>query len=209
MSDGDHEDTTGNDLRPYLQDAREDLPRKVDGLSAYDLRRPAARTGTNLLGLVKRVCAAEAAYCGEAFGRLVEAPGLRGADAAEPDSDLWARADESPVEILDDYAAVRAHADRTVGLLPLDAVGRAPRGRRGELTLRRALVHVIAELHRHLGQADIIREPIDGSVGLRPGGDVMAPGDRDRWPCTGGWTPRPARRRSGRGRRAGSKRRVT
>ncbi|MFI5529901.1 DinB family protein [Kitasatospora sp. NPDC051853] len=172
---------TKADLHLYLQDAREALLWKVDGLSEYDLRRPVTRTGTNLLGLVKHVCAAEAAYFGETFGRPVEAPGLWVADAAEPNADLWARADESRADILDAYATVRAHADETITLLDLEAVGRVPWGRRGELTLRRVLVHVTAELHRHLGQADIIRELIDGSVGLRPGGDVMAPGDEDWW----------------------------
>ncbi|MGW4648375.1 DinB family protein [Kitasatospora sp. NPDC004289] len=181
MSETDAAETTKADLHLYLQDAREALLWKVDGLSEYDLRRPVTRTGTNLLGLVKHVCAAEAAYFGETFGRPVEAPGLWVADAAEPNADLWARADESRAEILDAYAAVRAHADGTIRLLGLEAVGRVPWGRRSELTLRRALVHMTAELHRHVGQADIIRELIDGSVGLRPDGDVMAPGDEDWW----------------------------
>jgi len=43
------------------------------------------------------------------------------------------------------------------------------------------LVHMIAETDRHAGHADIVRELIDGSVGVRPGNDNMAPGDRAWW----------------------------
>jgi len=48
------------------------------------------------------------------------------------------------------------------------------------VTLHRILVHVIAETHRHAGHADVVRELVDGAVGLRPNNDNMAPGD-DAW----------------------------
>jgi hypothetical protein len=35
------------------------------------------------------------------------------------------------------------------------------------VTLHRVLVHMIAETHRHAGHSDIVRELVDGSVGLR------------------------------------------
>lgn len=38
-----------------------------------------------------------------------------------------------------------------------------------------------AETHRHAGHADIVRELIDGAVGLRAGRDNMADGDQDWW----------------------------
>jgi Protein of unknown function (DUF664) len=40
---------------------------------------------------------------------------------------------------------------------------------------------MIAETHRHTGQADIVRELIDGAVGLRVDNDNMAPGDQAWW----------------------------
>jgi hypothetical protein len=43
------------------------------------------------------------------------------------------------------------------------------------------LVHLIAETDRHVGQADIVRELIDGTVGLRADNDNMAPGDGAWW----------------------------
>jgi hypothetical protein len=37
-------------------------------------------------------------------------------------------------------------------------------GERAEVNLHRILVHMIAETHRHVGHADIVRELIDGSA---------------------------------------------
>jgi Protein of unknown function (DUF664) len=52
---------------------------------------------------------------------------------------------------------------------------------RSEVTLHKILVHMIAETDRHAGQADIVRELIDGAAGLRAGNDNMAPGDSAWW----------------------------
>jgi hypothetical protein len=35
------------------------------------------------------------------------------------------------------------------------------------VSLHRVLLHVAAGTHRHAGHADIVREPVDGSVGLQ------------------------------------------
>jgi uncharacterized damage-inducible protein DinB len=169
------------DLRLYLQDARDALLWKLEGLPEYDVRRPMTPTGTNLLGLVKHLTGAEAAYFGETFGRPVEAPPLWITGAAEPNADLWASADETREQIVDDYRRVCAHADATIESLPLDAVGRVPWGPRPELPLRRILIHMIAETQRHAGHADIVRELIDGTTGQRPGSVNMAPGDPAWW----------------------------
>ena len=52
---------------------------------------------------------------------------------------------------------------------------------RSEVTLHTILVHMIAETDRHAGHADIVRELIDGAVGLRADNDNMAPGDPAWW----------------------------
>ncbi len=49
------------------------------------------------------------------------------------------------------------------------------------MTLHRVLIHMIAETDRHAGHSDILRELVDGAVGLRAGNDNMAPGDRAWW----------------------------
>lgn len=51
-----------------------------------------------------------------------------------------------------------------------DLLYRAPNGR--EVSLRRLLVDMIEEYARHTGQADLIREVVDGRVGEDPPGDA-------------------------------------
>ena len=171
------------DLHRYLQAAREALLWKLEGLSEYDIRRPLTPTGTNLLGLVKHVAGVELGYFGDTFGRPSGEPLPWLADGAEPNADMWAAADESRDQIVGLYRRAWAHSDATIHALALDAIGRVPwwPGDRSEVTLHRILVHVVAETNRHAGHADIVRELIDGAVGLRDGNDNMAAGDRAWW----------------------------
>jgi uncharacterized damage-inducible protein DinB len=172
------------ELQLYLQRGREALLWKLDGASEYDVRRPMTPTGTNLLGLVKHVAAVEAGYFGDTFGRpLGEPTGWTDTAAAEENADMWARADESREQITGLYRRVWAHSDQTIAELSLDATGRVPwwPPERGEVTLHRLLVHVIAETERHAGHADIVRETIDGAVGVRPDNSNMSSDDQVWW----------------------------
>jgi uncharacterized damage-inducible protein DinB len=140
-------------------------------------------TGTNLLGLVKHLAYVEQGYFGETFGRPDPGVPAWDDDGAEPNWDMWATAEESRDQILGLYRGAWAHADATIEALPLDAPGTVPwwDGERASVTLHRVLVHVLAETNRHAGQADIVRELIDGSAGLRPGTDNLPDGDQDWW----------------------------
>jgi uncharacterized damage-inducible protein DinB len=170
-------------LRRYLQAAREALLWKLDGLSEYDVRRPMVPTGTNLLGLVKHVAYVELGYFGATFDRPFDEP-LPFLDyEADPNTDLWATAEESQEQVVGLYHRAWAHSDATIDALALDAPGRVPwwPENRSEVTLHQILVHMIAETHRHSGHADIVRELIDGTVGMRNGNDNMHPGDEAWW----------------------------
>jgi uncharacterized damage-inducible protein DinB len=171
------------DLRRYLQAAREALLWKLEGLSEYDIRRPLTPTGTNLLGLIKHVASVEAGYFGETFGRSFDEPLPWIEGDAEPNADMWATADESREQIVGLYHRVWAHSDATIESLALNAVGQVPwwPDERSKVTLHRILVHMIAETDRHAGHADIVRELIDGTAGLRDGNDNMPPGDPVWW----------------------------
>ncbi|MEU3027611.1 DinB family protein [Streptomyces incarnatus] len=171
------------DLRRYLQSARDALLWKLDGLSEYDARRPLTPTGTNLLGLVKHVATMELGYLGDVFGRPSGEPLPWLAEDAEPNADMWATADESRRFVVELYHRAWAHADATIEALALDATGKVPwwPDGRNEVTLHRAVVHVIAETERHAGHADIVRELIDGDVGVRQGNDNMASDDPAWW----------------------------
>ncbi|WP_328223500.1 DinB family protein [Streptomyces sp. NBC_00104] len=171
------------DLLFYLQSARDALLWKLEGLSEYDARRPLTPTGTNLLGLLKHAAGVELGYLGDTFGRPSgEAlPWLDG--DAEPNADMWATADESRADIVEFYRRAWAHADATLDALPLDTVGRVPWWPDGkdDVTLHHAVVRVIADTHRHAGHADILRELIDGAVGMNEGNTSTPSSDPAWW----------------------------
>jgi hypothetical protein len=98
-------------------------------------------------------------------------------------SDMWATAAESRDYIAGWYRKAWAHADETFDALELDAVGHVPwwPGERSEVNLHRILVHMIAETHRHAGHADIVRELIDGSAGLRSDASNLPTTDPAWW----------------------------
>jgi uncharacterized protein DUF664 len=168
-------------LRRYLREAREALLGKLDGLSEYDVRRPLVPTGTNLLGLIKHVAIVAAEYYGGVFGRPFpeSVPGLN--VEAEPNADMWAAADESRADIIGLWHRVWAHADATIEALPIDAPGSVRWWDDTPVTLHLMLVHMVAEVNRHAGHADILREMLDGQVGWRRPGDNVAEGDEAWW----------------------------
>jgi hypothetical protein len=170
-------------LHRYLQIARDALLWKLDGLSEYDIRRPMVPTGTNLLGLVKHVASVELGYFGPTFGRPSDEPLPWHDDDAEPNADMWATLDESREQIVALYHRVWAHSDATIEALELDAIGHVPwwPDDRSEVTLHTILVHMISETNRHAGHADVVRELIDGTAGLRADNDNLAPGDAAWW----------------------------
>ena len=167
-----------DDLYRYLNAARDAVVWKLEGLSEYDIRRPLVPTGTNLLGLVKHLAGVEFAYFGRTFGRPHGEPLPWEAEGAEPNADMWATADESREDILGLYRRARAHADATIEALPLDAMGHVEWwGEKGDVTLQRIMLHMTAETNRHAGHADIVRELIDGSAGVRETHSNMGGGD--------------------------------
>lgn len=171
------------DLHRYLQEARDALLWKLEGLSEYDIRRPMTPTGTNLLGVVKHVASVELGYLGETFGRPSDEPLPWFAEDAEPNADMWATVSESREQIVGLYHRVWAHSDATITALPLDAPGRVPwwPEERNPVTLHEILVRMVAETNRHAGHADIVRELIDRSIGYQNGNDNLPPGDQAWW----------------------------
>lgn len=175
-------------LQHYLQAARDVPVWKLDGLSEYDIRRPLTPTATNLLGLVKHLAAVELGYFGLVFDRPFDGqvawfrPDLPD-DALDPNADMWATPDESREHIVDVYRRAWAHSDATIQALPLDATGSVPwwPAEHRHPTLHRVLVHVIAETHRHAGHADIVRELVDGAVGLRMDASNLPRADQAWW----------------------------
>ena len=154
------------DLHRYLQEARDALLWKLDGLTEYDIRRPLVPTGTNLLGLVKHLALVEQGYFGDTFGSPPEdkIPW----DETDPNSDMFAAPEESRAFITGLYRRACAQSDVTIDALPLDATGHVPwwPADGNEVTLHHILIRLVAETNRHAGQADVVRELIDGTAGL-------------------------------------------
>ena len=174
------------DLLRYLQDARDALLWKLEGLSEYDIRRPFTPTGTNLLGLVKHVTGVELAYFGDTFGRPyfdAEPPQWWYTKDAESNADMWATAEESREQIVGLYRQAWEHSNSTIETLALDTIGHVPwwPEEQREVTLHHVVIRVIADTHRHAGHADVLRELMDGSVGWLQGKENVPPGDEEWW----------------------------
>ena len=70
------------------------------------------------------------------------------------------------------------HVAREAVLWKLDGLSEYDARRPMTPTGTNLMVHVIAETNRHAGHADIVRELIDGTAGLREGNHNMADGDQ-------------------------------
>lgn len=173
-------------LQHYLQENRDALLWKLEGLGERDLRLPRTPTGTNLIGIVKHMANVEIGYFGDTFGREWPTPEERIPSEVfdtDPQADWYATETESCEGIVDLYRRVWAFADATIRVLPLDAPGRVPWWGEASnpVTLERIIVHVIVDLARHVGHADILREQVDGAAGLRPDGSNLP--DGQDWPA--------------------------
>jgi hypothetical protein len=169
-------------LHTHLENARDALIWKVEGLNEQDRRRPMTPTGTNLVGLVKHMTWIEGWYLCEFFDR--ERPRL--AWEWELDSQwghhshMYAKPEETTEELIAAYRATSAAADRAIEDLKLDAVGRHWSGE--SVSLRSMLLTVLVDTARHAGHSDIMREMIDGRTGDRhsPSGFYGATDDEYR-----------------------------
>lgn len=165
-------------LKSYIDARREALISKVEDLSEREARLPRTPTGTNLLGIIKHVTGVEAVYLGSTFDRPFPESEALIPDAVfevDPQADWYATEDEALEGIIGLYRRVIAHGNETIDALPLDAIGHVPHWGGEEVTLHQMLVHLFADLAGHGGQADILREEIDGAVGWRKAGDNVPP----------------------------------
>src|SRR5437763_12374597 len=98
-------------LHHYLQQTRDDLIWKLDGLSERDARLPRTPTGNNLLGVLKHCLNVEAGYFGPTFEREFPWPAELVPMAVydeDPQADWFATADETKDGIVDLYGRVAA-----------------------------------------------------------------------------------------------------
>jgi hypothetical protein len=162
------EDAITDDLLHYLQESRDALLARLEGLGEHDLRRPLVASGTNLLGLVKHLVGVESGYLCESVGRPRPVPMPWYDDGSVwDDADMWATPQESGAGLVAAYRVVGRASDtsvRELGLAAPAVVSWWPAERR-RTTLGSLLVRITTETAHHAGHADIVRELIDGATG--------------------------------------------
>jgi len=167
-------------LQQKLRAAREALVWKLDGLSECDIRRPMTPTGTNLLGLVKHNAISDARYFGDVFGRPFPEQLPRWDDPAVAGMDHWAAASETRDQIVDLYRRTWAHSDATISALDLDDTGFVPWWQE-TVPLFNVMAARLVDAARHAGHADILRELLDGGVGVDVDGLPLHGRDSSYW----------------------------
>jgi len=147
--------TEREQLEAFLADNREELIATLDGLTEEQARRKLVPSLTTLLGLVKHASFAEQVWFQIALaGRSREEIGC----PYEIDESFTLSADDTIESVVAAYRATIAEGDRIAAAYSLDDL--ALHNRRGPLTVRWIYVHLVEELARHAGHADILREQI-------------------------------------------------
>ena len=144
----------------FLDFQRSCVFKKIDGLDEEQLRRRLVASGTTLLGLVKHFIDGEHWWFAHHLG----------GDPTYADID-WDQTMDVPDDVAADevvaaYRAAIAESDRHIAAAGSpEALTALPVGDQGPKTLRWVLAHKTAEMARHLGHMDILREQIDGATG--------------------------------------------
>jgi hypothetical protein len=158
-----------------LERQRRILAWKCGGLDAAALRATVGVSTVTLGGLLKHLALVEDEYFTRRLGgRDLGAPWDAVDWDADPDWEWHSAAEDTPEQLMTLWqeAVARSRAAVTAALAG-DGPGQLarftwPDGR--SPSLRRILIDLIEEYARHVGQADLIRESVDGVVGEDPPG---------------------------------------
>lgn len=156
-------------LRDYLNEARNNVLWKCEALSEQLARRPMTPTGTHMLGVVYHLAITEYGYFGQCLGRVPnDEQVLKALQSDNSQADFLPPADYSVQDILGLYRKSIAFSEQAINDLAFDTAAIVPWWTaHRHSTLEHLVVHMIAETSRHAGQLDVIRELLDGQVGLR------------------------------------------
>ncbi len=142
-------------VEAFLDTNRDELVEALDGLSEEQVRRRLVPSLTTLLGLVKHVTWAEQVWFHVGLaGRTREELGI----PHENDPSWELDEQDTIASVLAEYRRVGAEAREIAAAYALDDL--VQHNRRGPLTLRWLYLHMIEEVARHAGHADILREQV-------------------------------------------------
>lgn len=171
-------------LAPPVRDERHALHEFLDyqqsafvavahGLTDEQARATPTASALSIGGLIKHVTAMQRIW----MRRVAAAPDEPSKDTRpfeerrrEFEDEFVMRADETLAQVLDAYAAQNAETLRLVQSADFDAAVPVPRDAPwfpkdvDAWSVRWVFQHVISELARHAGHADILRESIDGAT---------------------------------------------
>jgi hypothetical protein len=139
----------------FLDEHRSALNGCLDGLTEEQARRSLVPSRTTLLSLVKHVTFVEKVWFDEAITCRSRAEiGI----AATPDESFILDRGDTIATVQQAHSEACAASRRAVSSLGLDDLVHG--NRRGPLPLRWVYLHMLRELARHCGHADILREQI-------------------------------------------------
>ncbi len=142
-------------LEGCLDDNRDEIVRLLDGLTEEEARQRLVPSLTTLLGLVKHATFVEQVWFQVSLG------GRTRAEVGVPDTveESFTLTDAETVASVGQHYRRVCEESRTLAAA-LGLEDKAHHNRRGPLTLRWIYVHMIAELARHAGHGDILREQV-------------------------------------------------
>lgn len=143
----------------FLDFLRATLLWKIDGLSDEEVRRPMVPSGTCLLGIVKHSGWVERWWFQRVFAGDDVQIIWQGDD---PNADWKIEPDETTADIIAFY---EAETRRSREILQGAHWGDVAKASGKEHTLGWIMTHMVEEVARHCGHADIFREMIDGKTG--------------------------------------------
>ncbi|KOU22802.1 DinB family protein [Streptomyces sp. WM6368] len=153
-------------LTAFLMDHRATLQLKCAGLTEELARRAVEPSTLSLLGLVRHLADVERRWFRQVLAGEDAPPLFSSADDPDGDFDGAVSADPAAVEAAwEAWRAEVAFADRFVAEAP-DLDVEAVDAWRGKVSLRWVLIHMVEEYARHNGHADLLRERIDGAIGI-------------------------------------------
>lgn len=163
-------------LRSYIAYYRATIRRQCDGLTVEQMRTPHPPSTMTLAGMLKHLAYVEDVWFNVRLAGNEPAPPWDTVDwAADDDWDWHSALDDSPEQLTTLFADAVADSERILDqvLLETPAPGTgvldrpaARPGRRGQISLRWILVHMVEEYSRHAGHADLLREALDGATDL-------------------------------------------
>ena len=157
--------TTAKSIREslcvFLDEQRETIIRKIEGLGEDDARRSLVPSGTSLAGIVKHLACVERFWFQQVFeGRDVEFPW----SDTDPDAD-WRVEYWETIDGLVAFYRSEVAESRRIEAASKDLDREVEVGDR-RYSLRWIMLHMIEETARHAGHVDLLREAIDGATGV-------------------------------------------